>query len=122
VLWRLIRRLRLVLGAQRRQRNENRDDEADVDDGGTAAAGEIGLDGVGFLANLFRKLFKVVDRPWKMFPLGIMFGLGFDTSSEIAILGIASIEGAQGTSMWLILIFPALFTGKHSCLDSVFAN
>jgi high-affinity nickel-transport protein len=56
----------------------------------------------------------MVDRPWKMLPLGILFGLGFDTSSEIAILGIASIQAAQGTTMWVILIFPALFTGECS--------
>lgn len=54
------------------------------------------------------------SRPWKMYPLGVMFGLGFDTSSEVALLGIASIQGAKGTSIWLILIFPVLFTGKLS--------
>ena len=47
-----------------------------------------------------------------MYPLGVMFGLGFDTSSEVALLGIASIQGAKGTSIWLILIFPFLFTGR----------
>ncbi len=46
-----------------------------------------------------------------MYPLGILFGLGFDTSSEVALLGIASIQAAKGTSIWLILIFPVLFTG-----------
>lgn len=46
-----------------------------------------------------------------MYPLGVLFGLGFDTSSEVAVLGIASIQGAKGTSIWLILIFPLLFTG-----------
>ena len=53
----------------------------------------------------------VISRPWKMYPLGFLFGLGFDTSSEVAVLGIASIQGAKGTSIWLILIFPLLFTG-----------
>lgn len=48
-----------------------------------------------------------------MYPLGVMFGLGFDTSSEVALLGISSIQAAKGTSMWLILIFPMLFTGKE---------
>lgn len=52
-----------------------------------------------------------IGRPWKMYPLGILFGLGFDTSSEVALLGIASIQAAKGTSIWLILIFPVLFTG-----------
>lgn len=48
-----------------------------------------------------------------MYPLGILFGLGFDTSSEIALLGISSIEAAKGTSFWVILILPALFTGVY---------
>lgn len=47
--------------------------------------------------------------------LGVMFGLGFDTSSEVALLGIASIQGAKGTSIWLILIFPVLFTSMSPC-------
>lgn len=46
-----------------------------------------------------------------MYPLGILFGLGFDTSSEIALLGISSIEATRGTDFWVILIFPILFTG-----------
>lgn len=48
-----------------------------------------------------------------MYPLGVMFGLGFDTSSEVALLGIASVQGSRGTSIWLILIFPLLFTGNY---------
>lgn len=47
-----------------------------------------------------------------MYPLGVLFGLGFDTSSEIALLGISSIEAAKGTDIWVILIFPILFTGR----------
>ena len=46
-----------------------------------------------------------------MYPLGILFGLGFDTSSEIALLGISSVEAVRGTDFWVILIFPILFTG-----------
>lgn len=49
-----------------------------------------------------------------MYPLGVLFGLGFDTSSEIALLGISSIEAAKGTSFWVILILPALFTGQST--------
>ncbi len=49
-----------------------------------------------------------------MYPLGVMFGLGFDTSSEVALLGIASIQGAKGTVIWLIMIFPLLFTGGQN--------
>lgn len=54
-----------------------------------------------------------------MYPLGSMFGLGFDTSSEVALLGIASIQGVKGTSIWLILIFPVLFTVGMCLLDTV---
>lgn len=57
-------------------------------------------------------------RPWKMYPLGVLFGLGFDTSSEVALLGISSLQGSQGTSIWLILIFPILFTAGMCMLDT----
>lgn len=79
---------------------------------------EISLSGHGFMFALLRKLFRLIDRPWKMYPLGVLFGLGFDTSSEIALLGISSIEAANGTSFWLILIFPALFTAGMCLLDT----
>ena len=72
----------------------------------------LNLEGGGVLIRVFKRVFKLIDRPWKMYPLGILFGMGFDTSSEIAVLGIASIQGAKGTSLWLILIFPVLFTGR----------
>jgi high-affinity nickel-transport protein len=76
------------------------------------------IQGGGCLFHLLKKMFKLIDRPWKMYPLGVMFGLGFDTSSEIAILGIASIQAAKGTSIWLILIFPLLFTAGMCLLDT----
>jgi len=77
------------------------------------------IKGAGCLFWLFKKMFKIIDRPWKMYPLGIMFGLGFDTSSEVALLGIASIQGSKGTSIWLILIFPILFTAGMCLLDTL---
>lgn len=45
-------------------------------------------------------------------PTCVLFDLGFDTSSEIALLGISSVETAKGTDIWVILIFPAFFTGE----------
>lgn len=53
-----------------------------------------------------------------MYPVGVLFGLGFDTSSEIALLGISSIEASKGTSFWLILLFPCLFTAGMALLDT----
>ncbi|MCJ1417811.1 hypothetical protein MMC32_004156 [Xylographa parallela] len=77
------------------------------------------IKGAGCLFWLFKKMFKIIDRPWKMYPLGVMFGLGFDTSSEVALLGIASIQASKGTSIWLILIFPVLFTAGMCLLDTL---
>ena len=53
-----------------------------------------------------------------MYPLGILFGLGFDTATEIALLGIAASQGAEGMSMWTILVFPALFTAGMTLIDT----
>lgn len=119
VLNRLVKRLQVLLREQRERRGSDQDGIAAEED---VAAGQLSLEGAGFLSNVFRKLFRIVDRPWKMYPLGVMFGLGFDTSSEIAILGIASIQGASGTSLWLILIFPVLFTGESACFHAIFAT
>ncbi|OQO11044.1 hypothetical protein B0A48_05299 [Cryoendolithus antarcticus] len=74
--------------------------------------------GGGCMFSILKKLFRFIDRPWKMYPLGVLFGLGFDTSSEVALLGISSIQAAKGTSIWLILIFPSLFTAGMCLLDT----
>jgi high-affinity nickel-transport protein len=53
-----------------------------------------------------------------MYPVGFLFGLGFDTATEIGLLGIAATQAAQGMSFWTILVFPALFTTGMSLLDT----
>ena len=77
------------------------------------------IEGSGPLFRVLKVLFRLIDRPWKMYPLGVMFGLGFDTSSEVALLGISSIQGASGTSIWIILIFPVLFTAGMCLVDTI---
>lgn len=104
VLYGLIKRLRKAL------RDEGRGERVESVEGDVV--GGFTLEGGGFLTRIGGSLFKAIDTPWKMYPLGFIFGLGFDTSSEIAILGIASIQAVQGTSIWLILVFPILFTCK----------
>ncbi|KAI5868170.1 Ni2+/Co2+ transporter transition metal uptake transporter [Durotheca rogersii] len=121
VLHRLVRRLRALLrepDPHHPRADADADADADPARGEDHAVANLQLEGAGFLANVFRKLFRIVDRPWKMYPLGVLFGLGFDTSSEIALLGIASLQGAQGTSLWIILIFPLLFTAGMCMLDT----
>jgi len=72
----------------------------------------------GFFARLFRRLFRFIARSWHMYPLGLLFGLGFDTASEIGLLGIAAAEAAKGLSVWAILVFPVLFTAGMSLIDA----
>ena len=53
-----------------------------------------------------------------MYPLGLLFGLGFDTATEIGLLGISAAEAAQGLPLWSILVFPALFAAGMSLVDT----
>ncbi|WP_065091543.1 HoxN/HupN/NixA family nickel/cobalt transporter [Rhizobium leucaenae] len=76
------------------------------------------LVGGGLLARVFRPMFKVVRRSWHMYPIGFLFGLGFDTATEIGLLGISAAQAAQGMSFWTILVFPALFTAGMSLMDT----
>ena len=72
----------------------------------------------GFIARIFRPLFRVVSRSWHMYPIGFLFGLGFDTATEIGLLCISATQAAQGMSFWTILVFPALFTAGMSLMDT----
>ncbi len=72
----------------------------------------------GLLARLFRPLFRIIRRSWHMYPLGVLFGLGFDTATEIGLLGIAAAEASQGLSLWSVLVFPALFAAGMSLIDT----
>lgn len=73
----------------------------------------------GILARLFRPMFRLVTRSWHMFPLGFIFGLGFDTASEIAVMGISASQAAQGMSPWSIMVFPLLFSAGMSLVDTL---
>jgi len=82
-----------------------------------AASLEVTIGG-GILARLCRPLFRAVTKPWHMYPLGFLFGLGFDTATEIGLLGIAATQAAQGMSPWQTLAFPALFTAGMALVDT----
>jgi high-affinity nickel-transport protein len=53
-----------------------------------------------------------------MYPLGLLFGLGFDTATEIGLLGISAAQAVKGLSIWSILVFPALFTAGMTLVDT----
>ena len=72
----------------------------------------------GFMGRILRRFFPLIERSWHMYPLGLLFGLGFDTATEVGLLGISATQAAQGMSIWSILVFPALFTAGMSLMDT----
>jgi high-affinity nickel-transport protein len=72
----------------------------------------------GFLSRLFRPMFNLIQSSWHMYPLGFLFGLGFDTATEIGLLGISAAEASKGLSVSSILVFPVLFAAGMSLIDS----
>ena len=79
---------------------------------------DVLLNNRGFLARLFRPLFKLVTRSWHMLPLGLLFGLGFDTATEIAMFGVSAAQAAKGVPFAAILVFPVLFAAGMSLVDT----
>jgi len=73
----------------------------------------------GVIGRLCRPLFALIGRSWQMYPLGVLFGLGFDTATEVGLLGISASQTASGLPVWAILIFPALFTVGMSLVDTL---
>lgn len=72
----------------------------------------------GFLARIFRPLFHLVTRSRHMFLLGLLFGLGLDTSTEIAMFTVSAQETVKGVSIMAILVLPALFAAGMSLIDT----
>jgi high-affinity nickel-transport protein len=72
----------------------------------------------GFLSRLFRPVFRMIRSSWHMYPLGLLFGLGFDTATEIGLLGISAAEASKGLSLVSILVFPTLFAAGMSLIDT----
>jgi high-affinity nickel-transport protein len=83
---------------------------------GAASADGAALQG-GLLTRVLQPAMRVVSAPWRMYPLGFLFGLGFDTASEIALLGIAS-QASQHLSLPAMMILPALFTAGMCLVDT----
>jgi high-affinity nickel-transport protein len=76
------------------------------------------LAGRGLMARIFRPLFKMITQSWHMYPLGFLFGLGFDTATEVGVLGISAAAGGKGLPIWSIMVFPVLFTAGMSLVDT----
>jgi len=72
----------------------------------------------GLMGRFFRPLLRATDQSWKMYPMGLLFGLGFDTATEVGLLGIAATTAGKGIPIASILLFPALFTAGMTLMDT----
>ncbi|MEX3962572.1 HoxN/HupN/NixA family nickel/cobalt transporter [Paraburkholderia sp. EG286B] len=94
----------------RRYRRAQQGDDAALAAGAPAPA--------GLFSRALRPLFALVTRSWHLYPVGVLFGLGFDTATEIGLLAIAAAEAGKGLPIYSILVFPALFTAGMTLVDS----
>ena len=77
------------------------------------------LESRGFLNRFYGRATKAVTKPWQMYPLGCLFGLGFDTATEVALLVLAGGAAASGLPFYAIICLPILFTAGMSLLDTI---
>lgn len=83
------------------------------------AALEQQLNNRGFMNRLLGRVTGSITKPWQMYPLGLLFGLGFDTATEIALLVLAGSGAASGLPWYAILCLPVLFAAGMSLLDTI---
>ena len=87
---------------------------------GHAARSDVELPAQGGVMSwLFGKTFRLVNKSWQMYLVGFLFGLGFDTATEIGVLGISAASASSGMSVWSIMIFPALFASGMALVDTL---
>jgi high-affinity nickel-transport protein len=73
----------------------------------------------GPMMRLYGRLTRSIKKPWQMYPLGLLFGLGFDTATEIALLFLAAGAAFSGLPFYVILCLPILFAAGMSLLDTI---
>jgi len=72
----------------------------------------------GIMTRIFGRLFRVIEHSWQMYPIGFLFGLGFDTASEIALLAISAGAAAQGLPFTAVISLPLIFAAGMSLMDT----
>jgi len=74
----------------------------------------------GFMNRYFGRLFRIVDHPWQMYPVGVLFGLGFDTASEVTVIALTLglSTGVAPVPVWTALLMPFLFTCGMVAVDT----
>ncbi len=77
------------------------------------------LDNRGFLTRILRPLMRSIRHPAQMYPVGLLFGLGFDTATEITLLVLAGSGAAAGLPWYAVLVLPLLFAAGMSLFDTL---
>jgi high-affinity nickel-transport protein len=80
---------------------------------------EAQLNSRGLMSRFFGRFTKSISKPWQMYPIGVLFGLGFDTATEIALLFLAAGAAGAGLPLYAILCLPILFAAGMSLLDTI---
>jgi high-affinity nickel-transport protein len=76
------------------------------------------LTGGGFMTRVFGRLFRMVSQSWHMYPIGFLFGLGFDTASEVALLAISAGAASQGLPFLAVVSLPLIFAAGMTLMDT----
>ena len=97
-----------ILGVYRRMRSGHYDRAALQDE----------LQAGGLMSRIFGRLFKLVSQSWHMYPIGFLFGLGFDTASEVALLAISAGAAAQHLPFLAVVSLPLIFAAGMSLADT----
>jgi nickel/cobalt transporter (NiCoT) family protein len=77
------------------------------------------LDTRGLMNRIFGRFTQTIAKPWQMYPIGVLFGLGFDTATEVALLFLAAGAAGAGLPFYAILCLPILFAAGMSLLDTI---
>jgi high-affinity nickel-transport protein len=77
------------------------------------------LDNRGLMNRFYRRFTRTITEPWQMYPIGLLFGLGFDTATEVALLFLAAGAAGAGLPFYAILCLPILFAAGMSLLDTI---
>lgn len=72
----------------------------------------------GLMNRLFRRVFRLIEHSWQMYFVGFLFGLGFETASEVALLGVSSSAASHGMPAGYVLVLPVLFAAGMSLIDT----
>jgi high-affinity nickel-transport protein len=73
----------------------------------------------GMMSRWFGRLFRLIDHSWQMYPLGVLFGLGFDTATEVGLLALAAGVAVHSVPVLAIISLPILFAAGMSLMDTL---